>query len=196
MKRLEVVGVENDGERSVVCQRDAHVRAEAARFHFLDVALRSLDERLVKALRFLGRTRPRKRRAVSSFAVGVKGELRDDEDRPATSARERLVLPSSSSKMRSEDLRPQALDPRFAVILPDAEKDEIAFSYLSDDGGVYGDGGVRYSLDDGAHGVPFVQMKVSGKTIAQRTCGTGKMIAGAACDAAANFTRRERGELT
>ncbi len=77
---IEVVGVEPDGERSVVFKFDLHVRTELAGFHVVDVGAGRGDERLVERD---GRIRTRgvgKRGARAAPAVRVQGELADDQD--------------------------------------------------------------------------------------------------------------------
>ena len=76
-RTLQLVGVKPHGEGTVVFQCDHHVRAKAAAGNAVGTKVDScaVREILVEPVRFIRRTRLRKRGAVALLAIRIQGEL-------------------------------------------------------------------------------------------------------------------------
>ena len=76
---LQIVCVQNDGERTVVDQVDLHVGAKDTVRHVIDVLGDERQKVLVKFVSDIGRAGIRKRRTAAVAAVGKQRELRYHE---------------------------------------------------------------------------------------------------------------------
>ena len=74
-RNLKVIGVEDDGERTVVDQVDLHVGAKDAVRHMLNVLGDERQKVLVKFVSDIGRAGICKRRTAAVAAVGKQREL-------------------------------------------------------------------------------------------------------------------------
>ena len=75
-RNLKIVGIEDDGERTVVDQVDLHVGAKDTVRHMLNVLVHKRQEVLVELVGNIGCAGIRKRRAATVAAVGEQRELR------------------------------------------------------------------------------------------------------------------------
>lgn len=149
---LERVGVEADGERTIVHQGHGHVCAKHASARLWHVEAGAVHEQLVEVLRLVRCAGFRERGAVSSVTVGEQGKL-GNYQHFAIDIGERQVgfAVFVVEDAQAENLAPKPLDLGFGVVLSYAEQDEEALPDAADGFAICVDARIRHALDHCPH---------------------------------------------
>lgn len=151
-RTCELIAVKADGERSVVHERNLHVRPKNTASHMADIPLCDGAEVLIEPSGHAWGRSVREAWPASTPTVGKERELAHDEHLPIdVGEREvdlaRLVLKDT----QVQDLVPERLGAGLVIVVPHAKKDKIALRAASHDLARHLDRGTPHALDDRPH---------------------------------------------
>ena len=99
-RRCPGLGLNHQGNRAVVVNLNLHVGPELPRPHGYALASQRIHEFAIVRLGHLRWSRARITGTAALPGIAVERELRDDQNLPPISKRERFILPCSSSNIR------------------------------------------------------------------------------------------------
>src|SRR6266566_10030389 len=144
---LQLLAVKPDRYWPSIEQFNLHIRPKNSPLHLETISSQCRIEALHQRFSHCRRRRICKAGSPPSARIGIKGELRDDQNFSTNIEQRAVHLAFIVTKDTQIDyLINQSLYLKLAILLTDSEQNQKSLTYLAHDFSVYGHAGTAYSL--------------------------------------------------